>query len=95
MVLNFTETGLPTLQQKKGEVYLDHYVDNKKVELNSYIQSVLTEKKFIQNDSQSAEIVPKSPVINASHQSTSAHPKNQAVLAEVSAQLASLGYTND
>lgn len=89
------EAGNAILKQRKDGVDIDYFVDNKKVDLDSYIDGVLASNKFVQiNDPN-----PPQPVNgkgNTFSPQSNVSPKNQIVVDEIDSQLAQLsklGYT--
>jgi hypothetical protein len=46
IIIKLDDAGNPVLKQRKDEAELDYYVDNKKADLESYTDMVLTASKF-------------------------------------------------
>jgi hypothetical protein len=47
LIIKFNEMGSDVIKQKVGDVEVDYYLDNKKVDLSSFVDATLKDKKFI------------------------------------------------
>lgn len=55
ITIGFNEHGFPEVKQIKDGILIDYFVDNKKIDIDSYTTSVLIENKFIQSKETSGQ----------------------------------------
>lgn len=92
LVYYFDDNGNAVLKQKKDGAEIDFFVDNKKIDFDSYLDGVLAQNKFVHiNDQQSNQ----SASGNSQQQANAAgnNQTNSTLASEVSNQLAMLGAT--
>jgi len=91
LIISFDEMGNPLLRQRKDGGEIEYFVDNKKVDLSTFMDSTLAANKFLQvNPDQEGENNRPGDRQHQQHQQNQ-FPSNTNILKEIEGQLADIG----